>query len=388
MLYIGMGGRLYSGSGLVSPVTSATLLTVSTVILGLFLFGVFSGWFNVSLLDVTSEVDVGVQVIRSSISIEGVVFDEDNKTVYVRNVGKNDLIITRIELVDLYSGVILDSIPEREYADNLLLLRVGDSSNLTLPDCPLCGEDVAVKLRIWYIPEKLYDELNPVFSADEMSFVEHVVKIPQRITDIACPTFSDSDNWLFIEFVDPVAYVSTGRIAWDEIRILSPLASEYTTVEVVVTVTELNPPNRVRRGTGVIETMTNEISLVDANARGLYIPVEIEITPQPAWVLVPNVWIFGKGENNVHVSDITLTWDEVRQLINGAVIGVAKPRGASGLYEVRVYIKDCKGNIVSENSRAQRVFGGSSTFTVFVELPLTRLDQAYVIGTEVREVRP
>ena len=367
-----------------STASTVALLTASTVLLGLFLMGVFTGWFNISILDITGGVNTDVQIIRSSIAVEGIVVNDEEEVVYLRNVGKTDVIVTRLEIFDLEGGSLLAMLPSDSYVGNLLFLEVGESGNLTLPECPSC-KGVAVKLRVWYIAEQLYNLENPLESVDEMSFLEHVLKIPPRDKSVACPPFSGS--WFFIEFVDPVAYVSTGRIAWDEIRILSPLASEYSLVDVSVTVTELESPRRTRVGEGVVKTMTNEISLVDANARGLYIPVEIEIRAKTDWMLAPKVWIFGKGRNNVHVSDITLTWDEVRRVINGAVVGMAKPRGTSGLYEIRVYLEDCNGNTIAENTRIQRVFGDSNTFLVFVELPPVKLDQVYLVGTSVREVR-
>ena len=363
--------------------TSVVILTSVTILVGLFIMGVFSGWVNVSISDITGKVDTDIQLIRSSLTVENIVYTADNKTAYVRNVGKTNIVITRVELVELNTNSILASIPSDKYVSKLLLLNTGDGGNLSLPKCSSCSVDTAVKLRIWYVAASLFNEANPELSAGDMSFVELLLKIPSGATNGACPPLSG--DWLFLEFVDPVAYASSGRIAWDEIRVLSPLASKYETVEVSTEVKELESPLRVRTGVGAITTMTNEISLVDANAGGLYIPVEITLTPERGWHLLPKTWIF-EEENNVHVSDITLTWDEVRKLINGAVLSIAKPRGTTELYEITVYITNCNGEIIAENSEIEQVLATSNNFITFVELPLTRIDQAYTIGTDVRLV--
>ena len=77
----------------------------------------------------------------------------------------------------------------------------------------------------------------------------------------------------------------------------------------------------------------------------------------------------------------------MRKLINGAVLSMAKPRGATGLYEITVYIMDCNGKIIAENSRIEQVLATSNTFITFIELPITRIDQAYTIGTDIKLVR-
>ena len=75
----------------VSYVVSVAIISMVTIALGLFLWGITAGWAGVSAFDMVKETNKGVAQQRSLLVVEFV--DMRNRVVWVSNPGKVDLVI-------------------------------------------------------------------------------------------------------------------------------------------------------------------------------------------------------------------------------------------------------------------------------------------------------
>ena len=370
-----MGGRGRRGITLLGLL----VLSVLTAIFGVVLLGVTAGWFNLSLLDLTKETDKGVQQIRSILVLEAADFNPETGeiTVYLRNVWRMSVIITRVEILSPL-GELYHSIPETGFS-NLSSIDPMENTTIHVTGCDACGSDKPIMLRVWYIPSGLYNPENPTESIDEMLYLEHMLRGGESTPPPACPL---PENWMLIDFMDPIVYLMSGSysgmIARDYVRFRAPLASEFDVIRLTVTVEELG--GRIRSGSGNVRTMANNIQQVDANARGLRLPVLISVRAESPWRVIQGSWFFDAWGRDIHVSDISLIWNERTKMIEQALIALGVDRG--GRYQVTVTLKDCNGDIVSTGSVVTEVIPGPQD--LWIDVDPVRFDQVYSVETEVR----
>ncbi len=355
-----------------------------TAALGILLLGVTAGFFNKTIFDLTKETSENIQEIRSVLVIEYATCDLDsNQTKFsVRNVGMIDLTITRIELRSP-QGEIYNSIPEGTAAENMFtnITKVVKDENATLSIGGCVRENGGtVILRVWYISSSLFDPDNPGESMDKMSYLDLVLESTPAVSPLTCPI---PDNWILMDFVDPISYVTSGTIARDYVRIRVPLASEPEEVSVTVTVQQL-PSGATRSGSGTIDSISNEVQVVDADASGLHMPVKITFSPSGGWVIIPGEWTFGGIPYQLHVSDILLVWDETKRVVYAALVSLGV--GSSGTYRVSITLKDCNGDVIASGQTIVTPVSVGGVEDTWIEFNPVRFDQIYYVETEVVRV--
>lgn len=366
-------------------IVGALALAGLTLAVGIILFGVAAGWFQTSLRDVTREADKDIQIIRSAIVIEAANYTADESYITLRNIGGTDVVILRIEILSS-DGQIYNATPTEGYT-NLTTLRHGERQSIESPRCSVCTLYEPITIRVWYVSASLFNPESPEEAVDKAQFVEWRLLSPTgSLPQPTCPL--PNHDWLFLDYVDPVAYVSSGKIAWNQIRLRSVIASRVDDVSTRVTVTELTGWHRTRSGSGTLRSVSNEIQLINAYASGLQIPVEITVESNEAdWTIIQKKWIFGGIPYKAHVSDILLIWSEKDRTVYAALLTLGV--GQTGRYRVTVTLKDCNEDILVQEETIVNIPSDLSTPTsddTFISFSHpVRFDQIYYIETSVRE---
>ena len=350
-----------------------------TATLGILLLGITAGFFNKAVFDLTQETNENIQEIRSILVIESAEcnLDSDQAEFTLRNVGMIDLTITRIELRSP-EGEIYNSTPENGFTNITKVIR-GENASLSIGGCVREGGGTVI-LRVWYISTNLFNPDHPEELIDKVSYLDLVLQSTPAVQPPTCPI---PDNWILVDFVDPISYVTSGTIARDYVRLRVPLASEPEQVHVTVTVQQL-PSGGTRSGSGTIDSMSNEVQVVDADAAGLHMPVKITFNPSGGWVMIPGEWTFGGIPYELHVSDILLVWDETKRVVYAALVSLGV--GSSGKYRVSITLKDCNGDVIASGQTEVTPVSVGGVEDTWIEFSPVKFDQIYYVETEIVRV--
>jgi hypothetical protein len=143
----------------VSYVVSVAIISMVTIALGLFLWGITAGWAGVSAFDMVKETNKGVAQQRSLLVVEFV--DMRNRVVWVSNPGKVDLVILSCMVYPKNSNP-----PPREFRE---VKRVAASMKMSYPlsssECAFAGSlDPAQPyvVEIYAIASTIYNPANVV----------------------------------------------------------------------------------------------------------------------------------------------------------------------------------------------------------------------------------
>jgi len=153
----------------VSYVVSAAIMTAVTVFLGLFLWGVVSGWAGVSAAGIAAETNKAIAQQRSILVVEFI--DWERGIVWVSNPGKVDLVILSCAIYPRSA-----SPPPISYQE---IARVSASMDTAYPlemgsKCQLVGEKPYV-IEIRAIASTIYNPNNPLENAQWMIVVRQNV---------------------------------------------------------------------------------------------------------------------------------------------------------------------------------------------------------------------
>jgi len=153
----------------VSYVVSAAIMTAVTVFLGLFLWGVVSGWAGVSAVGIVAETNKAIAQQRSILVVEFI--DWERGIVWVSNPGKVDLVILSCTIYPRSASPPPISFQE--------IARVSASMDTAYPlemgsKCHLVGEKPYV-IEIRAIALTIYNPNNPLENAQWMIVVRQNV---------------------------------------------------------------------------------------------------------------------------------------------------------------------------------------------------------------------
>jgi len=373
--------------------TVVEVVVIASIVLalGIFLMMYSAGLFSATALDLTEQTDRNIQLLRGILLIEGVDYHvgEDGRDIaeiYVRNIAKYsiDLTVTRIELL-VSNEVLHDAIPRGSYGfGNLTKLRIGERAKLSAPVCNECQKGEKLIYRVWYISSALYNVDNPLLSISDMLYVE--VKIVKPIgaeAVLKCPI--PSDNWIMIDYVDPVTGAIFGRISSlnPVVNIRPGLASiQAEDMPFTVTVTEIEG-GRTGTGSRPIDVPTVRLERVQGDYGGLQTPYRITISSD--WNIIQREWVLDGIPGKIHVSGIFLQWSRIDRIIEGIMLELGY--GEVGNYKVKVTLKDCDGDTLYTSSINATV-NEINVFEVrFIPVSgPTRFDQVYYVETKVEEL--
>ncbi len=139
----------------VSYVVTVAIMTAVTIALGLFLWGIVSGWAGVSAAGIVGETNKGIAQQRSILVVEFI--DWERKIVWVSNPGKVDLIILSCAIYPKPSPP-----PPKTYRE---VARVNASMDNAYPleigsKCQLTGSGPYI-IEIHAIASTIYNPNNP-----------------------------------------------------------------------------------------------------------------------------------------------------------------------------------------------------------------------------------
>jgi len=346
-----------------SNLISEALLASLTVILGIVVLTVSAGWFNTATADATKDTNENILIINTSnmLKIEHVNYTLEEQRVIVRNIAKVPVVVTRLEL-RRENGALAGEIPDSAFFSKLATLEKGDTAEFDIPLCTSCNYNEELTLMIWFVAAALFDEENPLNSADEMMFVETKFLNPVGEVVERCP-LPDSD-WLLIDVVDPVTFTDSGAILpppWNVVRIRAPVASSSTTTSLHVTVSGSS------QGSGHASKLvpSSQLISVEGGFSGITPPMEITVAAS-GYEVLQRTWYLDMLDDKIHVSGVTLSWTGVDRILTGIAIqlGVAVP----GEYRVSVQLYDCKGKLLGTFSKDVSIPEGIDATTVMISV--------------------
>ncbi len=380
-------GRMKTKRKSGDTVLGAIILASATVALGIVVWGFATGWFGVSLYDLTKNVNRDILLIKTSsqLSFEFVNYTSTWRSVTVRNIARVPLTITRIEIVSM-DGQIRDYRPVTGIGyDNLTRVEPGQAAVLgpdLVPPCPTCQSKERLRMRIWYIASSLFDESNPQISVDEMRFSETLFVFPESGVVSVCPL---PENWMMVNIVDPVTYFSSGKIPgppFNKIYIRTPMASSLADVDATIRVT--NSSGEVAYASTYIKSISNSLQSFTGPFSGFQVPLIIEISAT-GFDVIQREWIIGGLPGKAHVSGVTL-WYDAEKFVDVVEVELGVNDAVGGRYRVVVTIYDCRDMAVGQGSVTVNFPTGIYSDSVFIDIsPAVGMENVYKVEVRIEE---
>lgn len=331
-----------------SDLLAITILVAVVIGIGLFLFGLLSGYSGIYRLKSMEEVNAEALVLRSLISADYVFYGD----AYLRNIGKEPVVIFR--LITLNNGTIMWDSGIRE----IITLGVGELGKVSY-QCPSCREGDPIVLQVHYIPEKLFDPSNPELinpTSDVMLY--KVASFPAENIVLglagACPALS---NWVWVDFVDPVEAGQTGALS-NMIKLRLSKAS--TLKDITLNIMVRDDSGGTAEGSKTLPSMSDVDEIIELrSASGVRYPAEVFLDIEdPDWVLVQNRWYFGR-DLTAYIDLVKILWNSFNY--RTIEVFVKAFHRDSGLYKIDVRIYDCFDRLIAEGSNVKEVhLGGGS----------------------------
>jgi len=369
-------------------VVEITVVSGLVVALGILLLYVASSWYFGSALEATEEVDKNVQMIRSALMIEKIVYDYNlNKAnMTIRNVARDNmsLRIIAVDLVTMDNRIIgHKALPSHGY-----ILRQGEKIVIEdIPTCDVnkCHKGDLLKYRVWYAPERYTDGQFSILG--KATFIESPIIYAGGKFFLACPP---PEEYVVIDIVDPVL-LTDGQFSVSNTIYIRPAISgsgSSSTIDVMIYVENLDNRTWGSGGAYDIKIPSSEDVKVVGNFSGIKVPFKVLIY-SPDMEAIPREFVMGGSPNKVFVSGITFIWRETDYMVHTIVVEVgARPLSENVLVKVSVKILDCLDNTLAEVEAAERVPSGMDVdLPVFIKLPKpVRFDQIYSVEAEITEV--
>lgn len=135
----------------VTVTVSTAIMTAITAALGIAIFGITTGWANITSLQFSEEVGEGVAQIRADLLIEHIHVSNGEVNIWLRNIGGVEL---AIEVVSGSSSPSFSS---------PIILDIGEATKTSIP--------LHNYITIYYIPTPLMDPDSGV----RMEYLEKIV---------------------------------------------------------------------------------------------------------------------------------------------------------------------------------------------------------------------
>lgn len=362
----------------------AIILAAITVGVGIFLLAVSSGWLGITLQTSTDEANKAILLVKTSaqLSFEAVNFTNVEKTIILRNIADVRVTVTKIEIVTP-EGALKASYPNMGFL-KLAELPPRGSAKLdasVIPTCPACQPLETLRLRVWYVASTLFNEENPLISADEMRYVETVFVYPPGGAVAKCPLPA---NWMTVDVMDPVTYTDLGRIPHppnNKIYVRFPYASSGTFVSVDLQV--LNASGQYGFATKTVPTISNEMHGFTGSFGGFQVPLRIEVLAAGFNVL-QREWRLGGIPNKAHASSVTL-WSNAEKIVSVVEVELGVNDLLGGRYRVTVTLYDCNGDLIASRFTIINIPRGVFADSVFVDVPSTLLTDIARVDVTVEE---
>lgn len=182
--------------------------------LGFLSGGLALSWLNISFNNLSTNLNRSILQVKTTaqLSFELVNYTTTARSAIVRNVASVPVTVTRVGLVTP-EGYLRAHYPPTIFA-NLTKILPGENATLTddeIPACYICVAGERLKMRIWYVASALFDEANPVHSADEMKYVETVFLFPGGRLPTVCE-IPEGVKWMAVDLIDPITFTDSGRV--------------------------------------------------------------------------------------------------------------------------------------------------------------------------------
>jgi len=369
-------------------IVEITVVSGLVVALGILLLYVASSWYFGSALEATEEVDKNVQMIRSALMIEKIVYDYSlNKAnMTIRNVARDNMSL-RIIAVDL---VTMDNriVGYKNLLSHSYVLRQGEK--IVIEDVPTCDVNQChkgdlLRYRVWYVPERYADGQSSM--PGKATFIESPMIYAGGELFLACPPPRD---YVVIDIVDPLL-LTDGQFSPSNTVYIRPAISgsgSSSTIDIMMYVETLDDGTWGFGGANGIEIPSPGNVKVTGNFSGIKVPFKILIH-SPDMEVIPREFVMGGSPNKVFVSGVTFLWRETDYMVHTIVVEVgARPLSEDVLVKVSVKVLDCLDNTLAEVEAAERVPSGMDVdLPVFIKLPKpVRFDQIYSVEAEIMEV--
>ena len=398
MLHIGHGAfratRRVSRWRRGDTVISALILAAMTVGIGFFIWGFATGWFGVSLSDLTNSLNRSVLQVKTSaqLSFELLNYTANGRNAIMRNIADVPVTLTRVEIVNP-EGRIMSYYPSTGYT-NITKLLPGENATLgetEIPLCGLCRGGDKLRMRVWFVASALYNEDIPLISIDEMKYVETVFVYPGMPPSSAC-AIPEGSKWLIVDVVDPVTYTDSGKIPPepnDKFFIRTPAASQLESVFVDVLV--VNASGAVGGVSGTILTISNTIQELHGNIANFQVPLNITITAS-GYEVIQRYWYLGGLPNEAHASGVQLWWviDTAtnKRMLDVVQVELGVNDLTGGNFSITLSLHDCNNNLLYRGTTRINIPRGMFTDTVFFEVsPRVNMEDVFAVVVEVSRVR-
>lgn len=370
----------------------ALVLLAVTLAIGFFIWGFSLGWMGISFNDLSNNLNRAVLQVKTSaqLSFEAINYTSSGRSAMLRNVADVPVTLTRVEIVTP-EGYLRAYYPSAGFA-NLSKLMPKQNTTLTDREIPLCGVCVGgerLKLRVWYVATDLFDEANPVFSADEMKFVETIFIYPGGPTLPTCQ-IPEGSKWLFIDLVDPITFTDSGRIPnppSNRLFVRAPFASHSENV--LLNVVVVNASGAVGGASGTVPSIGNSIVELSGPIGGFVVPLNITVEAS-GFEVVQRFWKLGGIPYKAHASGVQLWWSvdtaTNERLLNVVMVELGVNDLVGGNFVITLTLKDCMGNTVYTSYNTVNMPRGIFRDSVFFDVsPPVRMDDVYEIIVEVNE---
>ncbi len=324
-----------------------TIVAAIIIGVGLFMWGLLSGYAAVNRVKAMEEVNAEVLVLRSLITADYVIYPGEE--AYIRNIGKEPVIIFR--LITLRNGhIVWDSFQEYGVRE-ISRIDVGYVARISF-DCPGCSQDDLVVLQVHYLPVQLYDPSNPELinpTSDVILFrvasfkAEKLTVAPGSICEIPSRW-----NWIWADYVEPVEEL--GRVS-NKLKIKFSRAS--TEENVLLHVRLYDREGDIAEGEKIVPSVSSGEETIDLAAQSsLEYPVEVNLNIENAnWTLIQNQWIF-RNDTTATVNKIILVWSPYTFRLTSALVTVKYRDDGEYLVGVKAY--DCNGMLIAEGQTIDR----------------------------------
>ncbi len=368
----------------------ALVLLAVTLAIGFFIWGFSLSWMGISFNDLSNSLNRSVLQVKTSaqLSFEAINYTTSGRIAIVRNVADVPVTLTRVEIVTP-EGYLRAFYPSAGFA-NLSKLMPRQNVTLTDVEIPLCGVCVGgerLKLRVWYVASDLFDEANPVFSADEMKYVETIFIYPGGSPPSACQ-IPEGQKWMFIDVIDPITFTDSGRIPDspnNRLFVRAPFASHSE--DVLLNVVVVNASGAVGGVSGMVPSIGNSIVELTGPIGGFVVPLNITVDAS-GFEVVQRFWRLGGIPYRAHASGVQLWWSfdtaTNQRLLNVVMVELGVNDLVGGSFVITLRLKDCVGNTIYIASNTVNLPRGIFSDSVFFDVsPPVRMDDVYEIIVEV-----
>lgn len=306
-------------------VVEAAFISSVTVILGLVLVFLASGWAQVFMHDLGQKTDEHVQSFRSLLVAEAIKYAESGVEIRLRNVSKWNISLTIMEMEVLKDNKLIGRFPED------IVMWKDEAASLPVPvDCER-GRNMTARIK--YAPTALSGKgLQPLVI--EVNFTCPISNVPH--------TCNLPEEWALIDVVDLITTPS-GEISqrYPFIWIRAPLSSAAGDKSISV---QIHGQEGGFLGSFPMRLPSaNQIPL-KISGEGIRPPYSI-VLDGPSYTPIPRNFVFGafieKDEIEAHVSGMILLWRPEDKIAEGLIIELGAL--APGDYTLRVKVEDCNG---------------------------------------------